>query len=448
MIEKSELSNVVCLLVDGQMEIVKKKDLLDYYKKNEVMYVLVPMQDGYQYMCVEYVPKRFYEISFDFVMHCQSVYDVNYMYCDAAEDDAYDTPLHHYKIHCKDYVEFLRFIQSMFLMFSIHDNMDFSHDNPLFRDEFLVKDATYKYVDKHGIVHEERLKTPEGNVTTFMSLGEFNSSLLKLVLKDIKGVKQKHSHELDKIEALGDLVTNHDLCFILNTKHRTWSVIDTSERGYKIRDTLKRMKKWDRLFQITMFSYTGVPLPKEDIILIMKTMASTPYQFMLFDDTCASEYYQLMLDGGVTFAELADEMNLSDILEDELFASILLIGSMNSTYLFWAQFAIMLLDYKRIGDIILICADGFFGSHSNQTRVVFQFTSEIRARNNAQTIDNKRTFYNTIMGDEYTLSGFADNLYDTFMNELHQIYDLDELPERHILMNPERYYNEPYALPY
>ena len=180
--------------VTGVMKLVHRSEMYKFYKENKsyIDLILIPMDDGLQYVILDKLPTKFdsLNISFDLYITSSDYYshialgkgkmgDYTYIY----------EKIHSYDIKCNDVVDFVRFVQSFQLMTGIIDKFAMPDDFSSDPGTFVVEKAAYEYTVK-GRTTKDRVRTSEGNITSSLPAEDFIYQMNKLVM-DTKWQKYK-----------------------------------------------------------------------------------------------------------------------------------------------------------------------------------------------------------------------------------------------------------------
>lgn len=422
-IGKLELDNVVCLMEDGSCKLVHVSDIVTFFNRNCVDFALIPLQDGNQYVACNMIPKKFRSFSIEFDMNLIAPEGVDWL---DVEDVIYEN-VRHYSVQCDNFVDFIRFIQSTWLMCTVVEGFDVGIDNPMSAYEFDFSNVSYTYITKKN-VHRDRLKTEDGIIPSSFTFMKFINAVSQVVFG------------LDNILS----VIGCDKIIIIDSKTNTWDISEYPK-------SVSELSMYDhKRYLILPFDSTTLSAPTVsyvDLLMINKSMSMMSVQFAAVVDI--HSFKGSLLDGpGKTLNEVLLDLHgdgyerpismksFSNSDTADLFDTFYIAHASN----FNTSSSVLsaLHDYKRLLRIIDIITQIIVGQDQI---ILMQICSEIRGFNN-----ENQTLYHYICGDLDALSS-DDDLYESYMNELHMLF-MNELPMRYIHRDPELLFEMPYELPF
>ena len=424
-IGKLERDNTICLLENGYIEMVHRTELLDYYKGHDVEFVLVPMDDGKQYCGCIGVPKKFKSFEIDFEVNLMAPEGVE---CFDIEDALYEK-VSKYHVVCNDFVEFVRFIQSMWLMISINDNFDVGADNPMSAYQLEFTNVSYVFAKSKNHVECGRLRNLEGTILQTFSSERFIESVLKIVTG---------------FHSLSAFLIEYNI-IVIDTEINRWEFIDHCK-------TVDDLSDYDdnryRIMEFSTFSFTAVPVSFTDMAMLFRTMTIMPVQVAsIVDmstythsvDLCGPSkniYDVIMNYSGDVYQHALSMASFSTEPYADMFDVYYVASIPASTDV--GVIIVALHDYRRIMMIVDMINKTIIG---DSPIVIFQISSEIRS-----FADSDKTIYHYICGDNHTLSSIRD-MYNEYMDELFEMMN-GQLPYKYSLREPESLYEMPFEPPF
>lgn len=421
-IGKLELDNVICLMDDGECRLVHRDELVKFFNKNVVDFVLIPLDTGNQYVACNMIPKKFRSFSIEFDLYLIAPEGVEWI---DVEDVIYEN-IRHYSVQCNDFVDFVRFIQSTWLMCSVIDGFDVGIDNPMSAYEFEFTNITYTYISKKDI-EKSRLKNDDGVIVDSFRYMQFMDSISRVVFGTNKLLS----------------VFGCDKIIIIDTRMNTWEIVEYPKSAS---DLSSFDSKRYVMLPFDEVSLSAPTVSYVDMLMINKSMSLMPIQFAAVMDI--HSYTGSLLEGpGKTLNEVLLDLQcdgyehpismrtLSESSTADMFDTFYVAHLSNfrtSSLILTA-----LHDYKRIMMIVDIITRILVGC---EHIMIMQICSEIRGFDR-----NKETFYHYICGDLDIFEN--DDLYESYMNELHMIF-MNELPKRYISRDPSTLFEMPYELPF
>lgn len=288
--KKIETESVIFLLSDshhsyddGVMRLVHRSNMYKFYKDNfdTIEFILIPMDDGVQYVILNELPPEFNEfnITFDLYLTSTEYYD-NMIGPSLMNEYA---PIHEmvysYDIRCKDIIDYVRFLHSFRILTTSVDLFSMPDDFSTYPCDFSVERAAYAYSSK-GKYITDRVRTTDGVVTTAFTPKDFIHSITDIIFKD----------KYVKYQTMLDGLYDGD-CIIINPDKLTWFISPEFMTDYQ-RDAIDYI---DSKFLISVFSDRTGSCIFESAHKISKfiwcdSLVPTYAIFSFAGSACADEY--------------------------------------------------------------------------------------------------------------------------------------------------------------
>ena len=420
---KLERDNIVCLMQDGTCQMTHKNELKKFFNSNNVEFALIPLDSkGHQYTACNMVPKKFRSFYIEFDLYLIAPSGVDWI----DVEDAICENVRHYRIQCDTFVDFVRFLQSVWLMCTVSEGFDVGVDNPMSAYVFEFSNVAFTYTTKKEII-KDRLKTKNGMISqTFQFMG-----FIEAIMDVVFGTRKVDSVFLD-----GNII-------IIDSKTNTWEI---TEFPNSVTDLSVYDRKRFHILPFNDVTLSAADTSYLDLLMINKSMCIIPLQFAAVVDV--HSYTGSLLEGpGRTLSEILLDVHgdayeralsmrsFSDSFVDDILEPYYIAHIRN--FVTSSTLLVALHDYRRIMYIIEIITQIVCGTGAI---VIMQICSEVRGFE-----ESENTVYHFICGDMDTFDG--DDVYESYLSELHMFY-MDELPRRYIYRNPESLTEEPYELPF
>lgn len=422
---KNECDYVVCLNENGSITHVHRDKLTRYCKSNEVEFLLIPLSDTRQYVIYQSPIKKFKECHISF-----SAYMTSY-------DDEDSTPIYEhvydYDIHCRDMVDFARFIQSMIVLHTIPEMFIVSNDEFLNSFDIIIESAYIEYSKTDGNLISDRLKDTSGTVKSSFTIPEFIDGVEHTVCGSRTSQYMLHPDDMES------------RTIIINSSKSTWSFeyVDVDNPD----DILPGMTKKKYLFGVfSKYTNTLAFIPYRHLITLelvsgmeINICACSPLTYIgekgeyklkqstLFDYLCENNGYGIA-ESQLTINNICDG-DLSDLFE--LFYDAHLVRTSITDIIMFA------INCERVLDIYTMYNKVIHGDIIDY--LVFQISAKVRFEN--------KEVYSVLCEDLDMMSRHETSLYDRFINETSSFLE-DELPERYVNCRMEFLQSLPTRFPF
>lgn len=427
---KNENDYIVCLNEDGSVNHVNRNKIVKYCKTHIVEFLLIPMVDPRQYVLYQSPIKKFKELHLTFSAFMCS-YDPESAIENGTEVPIYEH-IHDYDVHCRDMVDFARFLQSMIILYSVPEVFTIHNDD--FLDSFTIhiESAYVEYLQTDDKMECDRLKDASGTVRCAYNIPEFIDSLERCVCGNRTTQYMQHPDDLD------------NKTIVIDTDKATWTLEDVSVND--IDSILPGLTKDKYLFGVfSKYTNTMAFIPYQHIVTLalhdipnISVCAISPVSYIgengqyklgestLYNYLCENVGY------GVPDSQLT-VYNIIDGDFEDLFDVFYISSAVTNRI----EIIMFTLNCERILDIYNMYNKIIHGTIIEYT--VFQIAA-------IAYFGDKRIF-ESICEDLDMMSMHKRSVYDRFINEL-ELLDRNELPERYINCSMEFLGQLPCELPF
>lgn len=406
---KNEVDYIVCLNEDGSITHVNRDKIVKYCKSHIVEFILIPLTDTRQYVLYQNPIKKFKECHITF-----SAYMSSYV----SEDG---TPIyehiHDYDIHCRDMVDFARFIQSTIMLHAVPELICVLNDEFLDSFNIVIESAYIEYLKTDGTVESGRLKDTSGCVRASFNIPEFIDGIERAVCGTKTSQYMLHPDDLE----------NRTIVVDLSESSWTLEQIDVDN----VDEILPGLTKKKYLFGV-FSEYTNSMsfVPYNHLVTLelagptdISVCAFSPVYYLgengeykqvdstLFDYLCESGGFGIA-ESQLTLYNINDG-DFRDIFE--VFYNAHVVRTSNTDIIMFA------LNCERILEIYNIYNKVIHGDIISY--MVFQISARVKFEN--------KEVYSTICEDLDMMSRHQLSLYDRFISETTMFME-NKLPDKYV----------------